>query len=167
VAARETLTWRDARGFTCKNTYFVGGASVAAEATAAAAIANAEAAISNCHLQIANGPYTFTPTEAVYGAATDYRDVEDKAVFTFQDSVGNFHRYAVPAPLETIFLADGKTVNPADTGVVAFVSAFIANAQLRGGGAIGFGGNGIRKRVRTQRKMNAITLNPALDGPGL
>lgn len=167
MAVRETITWRDARGFTCKTTYFVGGASVGAEATAAQAVATAAAGISNCHLQQANGPYVFTPTEAVYGTAADYADVEDKAQFTFQDSVGNFHRFTVPAPLAAIFLSDGKTVDPSNTGVVAYTSAVIANCLNRNGSAIGFGGNGTRKRVRTQRKMNAITLNPALTGPGL
>lgn len=165
MAVKETLTWRDSKGFTATSSFYVGGATVANEATAAEAIATAMAAITNAHLQIAKGPYGFSPTEVIYGTNAAFPTVEDKAIFTFQTSTGGIHRYQVPCPLGSIFLADGETVDATNTLVTAFTSAITSNALTASGEGVTFGGFGTRIRRKQRRRANIFTKDPTLTGP--
>lgn len=165
---KETVTWRDAKGNTARTSFFVANAGTAiTEAAASDAITTPLAALTNCVNAGQTGPRTNPKTEVVYGTAATYATVEDKVVFTFQTATGDIHRMQVPAPIEAIFLADGETVDPANTLVVAFSSAFIANAVSQNGEAITFGAFGTRIRRKIHRKGTNFTKNPALTGPGL
>jgi hypothetical protein len=122
--------------------------------------------LSNAVLQSYIGPATQPAQEVVYGTNAVYPAVEDKAIFTFQTATGGIHRLQIPAPKSTIFLADGETVDPANTDVVAFVSAVIANAVTRNGEVIGFGAFGTRIRRKLHRKLTIFVKNPDETGPG-
>jgi hypothetical protein len=163
TAYLETFIWRDAKGNTAATRYFVGGTN---SVTSALNIMNAQKAITNAFLQAAHGPLTLPAQEVVYGAAADYRDVEDKAVFTFQDAFGGIHRFQVPAPIAGIFLPDGETVDITNTLVVAYVSAVQAGAFTRDDQPIGFGAVGFRIRKKMHRRFTVFTKNPNLSGPG-
>lgn len=63
----------------------------------------------------------------VYGTAATYQSVSQQAklVFLTTDPAGdpsNVGQISIPAPIESIFLADGITVNPANTNVAALVT---------------------------------------------
>jgi len=161
----EHLTYRDAKGNTGRVSYYVNGALGALAAdTAAQAIATPLDALTNAHLQQAIGPFTSLPTEVIYGANATYGSIEDKAIFTFQTANGTIHRVQVPAPIAAIFLADGETIDTTNTLVVAFVSAYIANAFSRTGVAITFGAQGTRIRRKMHRRANIFVLDPSLVG---
>lgn len=164
---REATTWRDAKGNTVRVSYFVASTGTAiTQATAAQNVINTIVPLTNATGAGAIGPLTVPRTEVVYGTNSPYPNVEDKANFTFQDANGSIHRFQVPAPKDTIFLADGETVDPANTDVVAFVAAVIANCVTAEGNAIAFGANGTRIRRKMHRKFNIFTKDPALTGPG-
>jgi len=164
--ARQNVTFRDAKGNTSRMSFFVDGATAALQATAAVAVITPLQALSNAIISSTSGPATGVPTEVVYGTAADYQSVEDKAIMTFQTSTGDIHRFQVPAPLASIFLADGETVDPANTLVVAYNSAVNANVTDRHGSLLAFGANGTRIRRKMHRRFNIFTKNPSLSGPG-
>jgi hypothetical protein len=162
---KERVTWRDAKGNTATNIFYVTAASLTAANTAATAVITAMTALTNAHLQSQIGPSTSTPTEVIYGTSSSYATVEDKATFTFQTATGSIHRFRIPAPKSTIFLADGETVDAANTDVTAFTSAVIANCASSSNEALAFGGFGVRQRVKIRRKLTIFTKNPTLTGP--
>lgn len=164
---KQTITWRDAKGNTARSTFYVAsGGTLASQNTAALAIINAMAPLSNAVQQAYNGPANAPATEVVYGTNAEFASVEDKAVFTFQTATGSIHRFQIPAPIAAMFLADGETVDPANTAVVTFTSAVVANAFTRGDEAITFGAFGTRVRRKMHRKLTIFVKNPALSGPG-
>jgi hypothetical protein len=165
AVAKQSFTWRDAKGNTARTSFYVAGANAGAQAVAANNIFVTLGPLTNAAFQSSSGPETAAPIEVVYGGAATYENVEDKATFTFQTASGAIHRYRIPAPVAAIFLADGETVDPANTAVVAFVSAVIANAVDRNGNAIAFGAVGIRQRVKIRRKLTVFTKTPSLSGP--
>jgi hypothetical protein len=164
---KEVLTYRDAKGNTARVSYYVASSGTqATQATAAAAVSTSITALSNAVLQAAIGPATSVRQEVVYGTNSEFPTVEDKAVFTFQTADGAIHRFQIPAPQSAIFLSDGETVDPANTAVVTFTSAVIANCVDVHGTVIGFGAFGTRIRRKMHRKLNIFIKNPALSGPG-
>lgn len=165
AVAGQTLTFRDSSGRLARMRYNVNAATAALQFTASAAIKTAILPLTNCAFQSSRGPVTDPPTEVVYGTNADFPSAEDKAVFTFQTAAGAIHRFQVPAPKAAIFQADGQTVDPTNTDVVAFVAAIIANATNTNGAAIAFGGFGVRARRKLQRKQTIFWLNPAETGP--
>jgi len=162
----QSVTFRDAKGHTAVMRCYVNNDSVPAnERTRGLDFANDVAALSNAVVESAKGPYTTISSPASYGAAAVYASVEDKAVLTFQDANGGLHRFAVPAPKASIFLADGETVDPANTDIVALETQVISELKTRDGvGFIGMPG-GIRKRVKIRRKETIFTLDPTLSIP--
>lgn len=163
--ALQTATFRDARGFTATTRFFVTGADSAGLATAAQAVLTPMAALSTLAFQSSHGPDSTPPNEALYPTPATYSDVEDKAVFVFQTAAGGFHRYRIPGPKSAIFLADGRTVDPANALVVAYAAAVIANVVDADGNAVAFGPTGSRTRSRTKRKLGSLTKNPQLTTP--
>jgi hypothetical protein len=163
---KEVVTFRDAKGNTGRVSFFVASSGTAlTQQTAAAAVIDAMFPLSNAIVQAAIGPSTSTRVEVTYGTNSVYASIEDKAIFTFQTATGDIHRFQVPAPVSGIFLADGETVDPANTLVVAFVSAVIADAVSQSGQALAFGAFGTRIRRKMRRRINIFTKNPALSGP--
>lgn len=166
-ALRQSFTWRDIKGNTARNRFYVSsGGTTATQKAAAQAVATAETAISNAAFQGANGPFTNTAVPALFpGSPATYNTVEDKAKFVFEDAGGGRHNFEVPAPVDTIFLADAETVDPANTDVVGFTSAVIANCTNQFGDAIAFFSGGIRVRRKLQRKLTIFVKAPDLDIP--
>lgn len=164
---REVRTYRDAKGNTARVSFFVANTgTTATQFTAANTVNAAIDALTNAVVQSAIGPATGPRQEVVYGTNATYAGVEDKAIFTFQTSTGDIHRFQIPAPLASIFLADGETVDPTNTAVVAFVSAVVANCVSQNGEAITFGAFGTRIRRKMRRKLTIFIKDPALTGPG-
>lgn len=163
----QTATYRDAKGQTAKTSFFVSAATPALALTAATAIVNLITPLTNAHLNSAKGAYTTSPTANVYGTAAQYQSIEDKALLTFQTASGGIHRYQIPSPKVSIFMADEETVDPANTDVAAFAAAMITDqASSRDGSLItGFIG-GIYIRRKFQRRFNIFTKDPSESGPG-
>lgn len=167
AGARETVTFRDAKGNTARTSYYVSSTiSLTAQNTAANAILTPLIALTNAALAAATGPSTNPALPVTYGTNAAYPSVEDKAIFTFTSAVGSIHRVQVPSPIAAIFLADGETIDPSNTLVTAFVSAYVANAVSRDGVAITFGAFGTRIRRKMHRRFSIFTKNPSLSGPG-
>lgn len=135
---KAVMSFRDVQGQVGKVTAYV---AAAANATALdAAIATASNA----------GPAGFdvlaiTP-QAIAGTAATYENVEDKAQLVFKAADGSTHRYQIPAPVSSLFLADQETVNSAN----ALITAFTTNAQSAQGSALTtfVGGKRIRRRSK-------------------
>jgi hypothetical protein len=106
-------------------------------------------------------------TANVAGVDALYESVEDKMVLVFQTAFGALHRYKIPAPKATCFLADGETVDYTNADVAALVAQFVAQASSRDGDNLSASVGGYRQRVKTQRKFNVFTRNPTLSGQGL
>ena len=79
-----------------------------------------------------------------------YEDVEDKAVFLFQTEGGGTVQMQIPSPDATIFLADKKTVNPANSLVVALVTAAIGFLENGGAQAVVALIRAYRRRAKTK-----------------
>lgn len=111
-----------------------------------------------------------------YGTVTnDYDNAEDAAVFTFATDSGTVAKISVPNPLDSIFLADKMTVDPANANVITFLEAINAGGDATASpvGATASGAfyntflGGLRKRSKTRRKLNIWVRNPELTAPGI
>lgn len=100
------------------------------------------------------------PNAAVYGTNAEFPSVQDKAVFTFQDGHGGLHRYQVPAPVLAIFMADGITINIANTDVANYVSGVLAAITDRFGNPMTHFVGGLRQRRKLPRRNNLFILAP-------
>lgn len=165
--ARQTFTFRDSKNQTASLMFFVTGAAISDQNTAAAAIQNTLQALTNAHLEGGTGPSPIVPAAPTAGATAVYQNVEDKATFTFDTATGVVHRLSIPAPIAAIFQADGETVDYSNAAVAAFVTAYTANAVTRDGTRVTLSIGGQRKRSKTRRRFNVRTRNPALTGQGL
>lgn len=170
----QSYSFRDDKGQVGKVLMYITDAAPAGALTKGSNIYTALQALTNAAPDGARGAYTAPPAAHTFGADADYESVESKAILTFQTSVGSIHKYQIPAPLETLFEADGETVKTPDGGGDAqqillntFVTAMVAGACSRDGVAIAsyVGGTFIRRKM--QRRFNVFTRNPALTGPGL
>lgn len=117
-------------------------------------------------------------TTSDYGASGETDNAEDTAVFTFATATGTVAKVSIPAPKDTIFLADNMTVDPANTDVAAFVTALLSGTPETGGAAGFYGATkagasfslflgGLRVRRKTRRKLNIWVRNPELTAPGI
>lgn len=162
----QTFSFRDIKGQTSTVRMFIVGATPAAALADGIAIEAALAALSVASLGASKGAFTSSPAINTYGAAGAYDSVEDKAQLTYQTGTGAIHRYEIPAPLASIFLADDETVDPANGLVAALTAAMVGKASSRDGVLLGSYVGGIRTRTKMIRKFNIFTLNPQLTGPG-
>lgn len=128
-------------------------------------------AVSNAQLNQGSGVGFSLPTPGELGTQAVFGSVEDKAVLTYIDAQGAIHRYKLPAPTAAIFLADGMTVDPTNTDIVALNTVLLnaaAHAYFfcsRSGVELNDFVGGLRTRVRTQRRINIFTRNPDETGP--
>lgn len=114
--------------------------------------------------------------DLAYGLSTSETDnAEDAVELAFQTANGTVSRISVPAPLDSIFLADNQTVNPANGDVAALVTQLLQTASWSGNGVastksgaalVAFLG-GVRVRRSTRRRMNIFVRNPELTAPGI
>lgn len=110
-------------------------------------VANGIAAASNAGERNSDA-ITFTVHNVAAVAAT-YENAEDKAQLVFRDTSGATHKYQIPAPKSTMFLADQETVNTADpTGVIGIITANVVSLQ---GNAVSTFVAGKRLRRRSRR----------------
>lgn len=106
-----------------------------------------------------------------YGSAAQFQNAEDKARLIFVTATGVKVRFEVPAPKQSLFLADLETVDPANADLMTFIStatSVSANgnfASTRGGQAIVSFVAGQRIRRPFQRKTTIWTLTPDETGP--
>lgn len=117
------------------------------------------------------GAFGGRPAVGTYGTASDYQDITLKAVLVFVDTQGGIHRFGIPSPKRSIFLADGTTVDEANTDVVALATHFITgtagptNASDRDGNGLSKFVGGFLSKKRQRRRLNIFILNPAETGP--
>jgi len=113
----------------------------------------------------------FLTESGEYGTVADYESVTDKAVMTFIDGAGQIHRATIPAPVASMFLADGITVNAADADVVTYVNVVTNTAghayfiSSRGGLAITRFVGGLRTKKANRRRVSIFTKSGNLDEP--
>lgn len=156
-----SFIFRDAKGNTSRTRMYFAVAAAAFE-TEAATVVTELGALSNANVtsSIDNAAAN------VYGTAATYLDVEDKARLVFQDASGALHRYEIPAPKASLFLADQETVDTANATLGTLVADMLANVVSRNGVALNSLVGGIRIRRRLHRRFSIFTHNPALTGPG-
>lgn len=168
---RSTINLVDAKGFYAHLRYFVSIDSQNDGSTLNSAVYSALTPLTNCSLNGGMGVGLPPQVPGILGTQADFGSVEDKAVMVFIDAVGQIHRYQVPAPVSSIFLADGMTVDSANVNVLAFADVMInsgAHAYFvssRGQNSLNTFVGGIRIRRRNQRRINIFTRNPEETGP--
>lgn len=166
------VTMRDAKGNVSKSRFYVdfgGGSGVTDAQSWEVTFLPLWTALSNAALQRTSG------AESRYGIAqygahapSDYQTIEQKAVFVFQDAVGNLHRYQVPAPKIALFQADRQTIDPSNSAVIAFKN-YMTTPDTNGVFACTKDGQpfsnfmgGYFRAAKLQRKLNVLVLTPAL-----
>lgn len=165
MGTRAYATLRDSKNQTSTMRWFSGGAGAAGDLeTEAAAVAAAIAAASNAHLDSFTGSAVAAPVAG--GTVGRFIDIEDKCVVVVQTTSGALHRFSIPAPKDTCFLADGETMDGAGPGQ-AVGAALLTYGLSQDGVSFTSIVGGYRDRVRTQRKFNVRTRDTALTGQGL
>lgn len=164
VALYKGFSFRDSKGQTSRMRVLIGDATVAAVGTDEANFTTHLGGVSNCNVWFteSNNP------GHTYGTSAEYETVEDKMSLTFTDPSGFLHRYQVPAPKTAGFLADGETVDSAQTQVALLITDFTTFIYGRFNDTaplVYVGGTRLRKKIK--RKFTIWTKNPALAGPGL
>jgi hypothetical protein len=141
----------------------LGGATTAAIQASTATLNGALAAMSNA--TCSNLTFEQFPGHT-RGTASNYQDVEDKAVLTFLDPAGAIHSYQIACPKTATFLADQETVNAAETNTAAVIAVFttVAYGRYTDLSPLTFVG-GVRKRHKMRRRANIFTLDPSLTIP--
>lgn len=161
-----SVTFRDSKNQTASMRWFqLSTLTIAVQLSNSQAVLADVAALTNASVVLNQNTGAAAP---VAGASADYENVEDKAVFVFQTAAGAIHRYQIPAPLASIFLADGETIDFTNGAVAAFVARMVnGNTVSRDGDPIASAVGGTRLRRKLQRKFNIRTRNPTLSGQGL
>lgn len=159
-----SYVFRDAKGNTSRMKMILGAADNAVNTVNANVLKAHLAAISNAHVDDANDAAPIN--KRIYGTSGEYDTVEDKAVLTFTDDIGNLHRYQVPAPKAAIFSADQETVNPANAAVASVITdmSTFAYGNYNSASPLVYIG-GVRLRRRMQRKVNIFIKDPTLAEP--
>lgn len=134
AANRLLVMCRTYGGSVARVAILVGAAVLDPSGAAVTAIRAAIDAISKTSQEKASitqpGDYSTT------SAAGAYEDDQDKATFTFLDSAGKYHTFKVPAPKESIFLADKVTVDLTDAAVLAFEGYVTGNFVSKTGATL-------------------------------
>lgn len=186
-AEREVYTFYDAKQQSAKLSLYVASDGVVADPADDAAFIGIDLGnLSNSSTVTggggntirAHGPFTTNPQKVTAGSTSNYQDIADKAEFFFADVNGGLHRYLVPAPKSTIFLADQETVDFTQAPVKQFVADMTASTfsgtvnntvnpvVTRNAVPLSAAVGGLRRRGPTPRKFNIYTRNPTLSGQG-
>lgn len=129
TAGLEVFSWRDFTGNIAHTRVWV------ADDTAAIGIQDVLQSVSNAHWCASRGPEIVLDDRGV-GVADVYQDAEDKIRWSFVASDTTLHAYTTPAPIASLLLNDGVSVDPTNATVMAFVAAIIAHASTPGGATI-------------------------------
>ncbi len=160
AAQKLAFRFRDVKGEVARMTVVVGGATPTAVEANAATLKGHLQAISNAHVSLVITDYT----DAAYGTAATYQNVEDKAKLSWSLN-GTIHRYQLPAPISTLFLADSETVDKSQGGMVnllADFNSFVYAPDVAISGPFlttGFLG-GFRVRQPMHRRLNIYIKDP-------
>ena len=134
--------------------YYVATSEVDPGGTIELALRTAQAGISDGLLAI-NELIPFSTTSFGSSGTGPYDSSTDKVVLEFSDASGNLHHYEVPAPLDTIFLSDGKTVDRTNSLFAAsgtgLIDTFLANVKGTNGEALTAFIRGYRDRARKRK----------------
>lgn len=153
-------TFRDDKGLVASPRGNVLAATLADGVTAAGAVIDAIDNMTNANEVQRNGILAVGNPNPAYGTNANFESCEDKGVMTYKDSVGATHRIEIPAPMETIFAADGITVDPTDALVIALNDAVIGNMCSPAGTSLTVFVGGRRSFRKSARINNLKT--PAL-----
>jgi len=166
-----THNFVDAKGYYAHWKYLISEDTGAHAVALAAAVASAVQDCSNALYNGGMGAEQLPQVPGELGGNFTYAEVEDKAVMTYVASDGSIHRHMIPAPIAAIFLADGSTVDKTNAFVVTLNQLMLNAAagptfvSTRGGHQYATFGGGMRKRVKTQRKINTFTLAADVSTP--
>lgn len=130
------ITYRDNRGFTYAEKYFTLAADPPTAAAQAEAFYLAVGRITNATIQSGTGCLLLANSPAVRGGGGVYASGTVKAVIIWTDSLGNIHRWRIPAPVATCFQADGYTLDQSDTNTALLITAFTDNFICGKGGTV-------------------------------
>jgi hypothetical protein len=126
-----TMLWKDNKGKIGRMVLLVAAAAIDPSGGGIATVRAAIAAVVKAYNYQAS--LSFAATVSDTGALGVYADNEDKVQMRFKDEDGETHSYLIPAPLASIFDADGETVNPANGAVDTFISAVTTNVKTKSG----------------------------------
>lgn len=91
-----------------------------------AAITDALTALSACRITQVSREFDLVGPDPGAGSSGDYPTVDDCVTFEFQTGSGGRWPLTFPGPDASIFLDDGRTVDPGVTEVADLISAVIA-----------------------------------------
>lgn len=157
-------TWRDCKGVIARNKWlFFINPNGANAGTFVVNFLTAWENLTHAALASYSGFSGLAAQSVAYGTAQDYRDAADKAVFVFQTSKGGLHKFQLPSPATSIFLPDGRTINPLDAGVIGVVNQMTTVISTdfqpsdRDGNPFTLFLGGYRRRAKEPRKVNIFT----------
>lgn len=161
----QSYTFRDAKGNTARFTTYLDTVDLTVSQALGQTIGGHLVAISNAALQAAHGLYApYGPAQyGTHATSGAYESVIEKAVLVFQDLTGQLHRFEVPAPKISIFLADKITVDPANAGVANLIADMTGGLVYTRQGQVfaNYMGGYFRAR-KIRRRTNVLTLTPPL-----
>jgi hypothetical protein len=164
---RQTITFRDARGFTSWMKFFVQGNTDVQARTRATTIVNLITPATNAALQTTGGIYVQPPKPIVYGAVAKFENCEDKCRLVFATIHGAPFTIDLPAPKSRLFRADQETYNRQDAVANGLANAFMANGvATRDGEFVTTFIGGYRLRVPLRRRLSLPNKSPDLTGSG-
>jgi len=133
MATKRSIVWIDAGGRT-RQTIPAGNATLSSIMAQIQAVSNADVLT---WFEGSDNSLSPSPVSATYP------DVADAAILVYADGGGLEARLTVPAPLLSIFLADGSTVDPAT--IVALNAAVIGTLVTASGSAVTTYLSGVRQ----------------------
>lgn len=164
------IGYTDAKGAQSRVKNFITADTDAHALAAYTLLVNAIDPLTQATLTSAQGIGGILTISGAYGSPSLFDSVTDKLISTFIDAAGQLHRFSVPSPKSTLFLADGLTVDPANTDYVAYVNVitnFAANpgfVSTRGGLAFSSWGGGLRTKRANRKRMTVFTKDGNLTG---
>lgn len=123
---RLSMVWIDAAGLTTMNYYDTDDATGDVIAGDIANLSNAG------QLAFWHGDLTVFSPATIPGG--DYQLLQTYALLTFADAAGNETTLKIPAPLTTIFQADGRTVDP--VAIATLIADVIGHVILPNGNLV-------------------------------
>lgn len=182
-----SFTFRDSKGQTRKITLCYTGENAAAGPLQAYAIDSSQQvvpllqALTNAHVQQGlNLDGGNAQLGVTWGTAAEYQSVSQQAklYYTTTNAVGvpqGSSAITIPAPLASLFLADGVTIDPTNAAILALNAVVLTPAPVSGSWGLAtkngdqfntfIGGVLVGKKLT--RKFNKYTYNPELTVRGI
>ena len=150
AATKATLTWKDRLGKIARVAVYILSTITNPNDAVVNAVRTVLAAISKA----LNPEASLAITTSFTGTAGtgSYSNIEDRVLMRFKDANGKPHTFRIPCPKSTIFTSDKETVDVANSAVIAWKNAVIANCLTKAGVAITTFLGGRRSRKKAQKK---------------